>query len=696
MTSRSTHAAQIADGLAVLRLLRSAVGQDPIGPEIEDLRKRHRAGTTFVALARELLASETAQRLHGPESPDMPADEAFTRRAITAASGGYPSPLSLALVPTLFGLRRADTLAVLAETPLFRDDPPALPALFAQRRADDPEAYAYWCKHVEATEAPDTTSDLSITLAMPIGDTSAEAAEATLASLLAQTHARWRLVIIGQIVSPWSRDVVARLQGDPRVEIRALPPHETMTAALNQALLSALGPAHAAACLIAPGDRLAPTALQRVAVAFAMPSVQCVYTDEDEHDPLLGRARPRFKARVSPDAMLIGNEIGQLATYRTDFLAQLGGLDATADCRLHDLALRAFRAAPKGMLHLSHVLFHGGDATADWPATTLVTPLPSDGVTISPPAPGWTWPRLRPAETRRPRVSVIIPTRDQADLLREVSSGVLHRTDYPDIELLLVDHASTAPAATALLSDLAQDQRVRVLPFQDAFNFAAMNNLAASQASGAVLVLLNNDIEIHQPGWLAELVGHALRPDVGLVGARLLHRDGTLQHGGIALGPEGRATHLFRGAMRDDPGYCGMLAITRDVAAVTGACMAVRRAVFTEVGGMNEAFPVAWNDIDFCQRIRAAGLRVLWTPHATLIHLEGETRGRDAADPIRQAAFKADRDRYRAIWGAAADHDPFINPNLVATDHELCLAPLRVADLPPSCTARGTIPAPCS
>jgi len=150
-----------------------------------------------------------------------------------------------------------------------------------------------------------------------------------------------------------------------------------------------------------------------------------------------------------------------------------------------------------------------------------------------------------------------------------------------------------------------------------------------------------------------------------------------LQHGGMVLGPEGAATHLLRGAAPDDPGYGGQLACTRDVSAVTAACVAIRREVWQRVGGMNEELPVAWNDVDLCQRVRARGLRILWTPFASLLHLEGATREIDAADPERQARFLADQARYRAIWGRAADEDPFLNPNLIATAHQLCLAPPR-------------------
>jgi GT2 family glycosyltransferase len=349
--------------------------------------------------------------------------------------------------------------------------------------------------------------------------------------------------------------------------------------------------------------------------------------------------------------------VGQLALYRTGLIAELGGLDpAAAPHEAYDLARRAVAVAGPGRIrHVPAVLFHRAAAPPPDPPAPL-PPAPPDPL---------------------PPVSVIMPTRDRADLLAVAAQGVLHGTDYPALELMVVDNGSTEPAALALLAELDADPRVQVLPWPGAFNFAAMNNAAARRAKGQVLLLLNNDVQLIDPGWLRAMVAHAVRPDVGAVGARLLYRDGSLQHGGMALGPAGRATHLLRGAPRDAPGYGNQLAATRELSAVTAACLAIRADVWARVGGMDERLPVAWNDVDLCQRVRAAGLRVIWTPHAVLLHLEGETRGADAADPARQARFLADQALYRETWGRAADEDPFLNPNLIAGDRQLLLAPPR-------------------
>ena len=646
--------------LPLLRLFRAAVGREPAGAGLRPLLDARRGGASLAALAHGLLATAEGQALHG--GPAGTADPAFARRAIAAASGSAGNAVldpalapALGLAPGLVGMARADALAALAETPLFTADPPALPALFGDRRPDDAEAYAYWQQWFEPNDPPAAASGLVIALSMHVGDTTMERAARTLRSLQEQSHPHWRLHLAGTVRSPWARAALQQMAGDARVTVApAAPP-----------------PAGAAGALAA-GDTLAPHALAHIAALLdADPAAGVVFTDEDVRDPQAGRILPRFKAAPSQDAMLAGDAIGQLAIYRTAVLDRLRAGDASLSG--YDLALAACRSDIGAIRHLPRVLFHAAEPRADWP---LLSPGPAPGPSPSPDAPS-AWPRVPPPPAAGTLVSIILLTRDRPDLLRTVTDGVLRGTGHAPLELLIVDHQTTDPAAAALLGQLARDPRVRVLPHAGPFNFALMNNRAAAEAAGEVLLLLNNDVEVRHPAWLSEMAGHALRPGIGAVGARLLHRDGTLQHGGIVLGPEGRATHLYRGAALGDPGYLGQLAITRDVAAVTGACLAIRRAVYSAVGGMDESFPVTWNDIDLCQRVRRAGLRVLWTPHAALTHLEGETRGRDD-DPARHAAFLADAARYRALWNEAADIDPFLNPNLIATETELCLAPPRL------------------
>ena len=276
-----------------------------------------------------------------------------------------------------------------------------------------------------------------------------------------------------------------------------------------------------------------------------------------------------------------------------------------------------------------------------------------------------------PLPTLPPRASIVIATRNRAELLAPCTEGILNRTGYPDIELVLVDNGSDDPAALALLDRLATDPRTRVLRQPGPFNWAALNNAGVAASTGDVVVLLNNDTDVTHPEWLTELVTQALRPGVGAVGAKLLYPDGTIQHAGVVLGHDGHAIHMWRGTQGD--GYLDSLAVVREVAAVTGACMALPRAVYDAVGGCETGLPVTWNDVDLCLRVRARGLRILWTPHASLLHLEQASRGSDET-PENLARFFREQAWMRTRWGGALTHDPFLNPQLLASTKALRLA----------------------
>jgi GT2 family glycosyltransferase len=265
-------------------------------------------------------------------------------------------------------------------------------------------------------------------------------------------------------------------------------------------------------------------------------------------------------------------------------------------------------------------------------------------------------------------VSVIIPTRDRADLLERCVEGLLNRTDYPALEIIVLDNDSREERTRQLFDRYP----VRVLPQPGAFNWAAMNNAGARAATGEILLFLNNDTDVIEQGWLRALAAYAIRPEIGAVGAKLLFADGTVQHAGIWLGPDARVRHLLRLSNRNDPGYLGQLSLTRNLSAVTGACLAIRRNLFLEVGGFDESFPVSYNDIDLCLRLIQRGYRIVWTPHSELLHLESASRG---SSEWRWRKEEADFRRFRTRWDQQLEHDPFFNPNLdLIGEEKLALA----------------------
>jgi GT2 family glycosyltransferase len=279
-----------------------------------------------------------------------------------------------------------------------------------------------------------------------------------------------------------------------------------------------------------------------------------------------------------------------------------------------------------------------------------------------------------PLPRQKPLVSVIIPTRDKVDLLRQCLEGLLNRTRYPALEIVLLDNGSSEPETLQYLQEIGQQPRVRVLRDAAEFNWGAINNYGVRNARGEIILLLNNDTDVVDPNWLDEMVAQAVRPEIGVVGAKLLYHDLTIQHAGLVLGPDGHAFHRFRHVPDTVSGYRNELAMVRTVSAVTGACLAMRRSVFDEVGGIEETgLTVTWSDVDLCFRVREAGYRVICTPFARLLHLELATRGADDT-PERAARAELERQFMMKKWPGLANEDPFFNPNIRLAEGETRLA----------------------
>lgn len=421
---------------------------------------------------------------------------------------------------------------------------------------------------------------------------------------------------------------------------------------------------------------LVPEALATLA---AHSDASLVYADEDCIDAD-GRCSDAFhKPAWSIDAALEQNLVGAFCATTMGALAPALNLVAPTP---HAVALRL--AGPGAVIrHLPVILCHGPRtyappagavadalrrlATADAIPEAISSDILPDRIRIR-------WRLANP-----PRVTIIIPVRDNAGLLARCTEGVLARTDYPDFELIIADNDSTEPETLALLDALALDPRVRIVAMPGAFNYSAINNAAAAQATGAVLVLLNSDVVVIGAGWLSELVGHAMRPDVGAVGAKLLFENGTIQHAGVVLGVgsfeggPGVAGHFGLAAPADAIGHGEQFVLTREVAAVTAACLALRRDVFEAAGGLDATdLTVALNDLDLCLRIRALGLRIVFTPYALLYHVESASRGPDTG--VNAERFRRECRTIRDRWGPVLDDDCFYNPNFSRYDHSFLLA----------------------
>jgi GT2 family glycosyltransferase len=530
-----------------------------------------------------------------------------------------------------------------------------------------------------------------ISLLMPVFNPPPGLLRAAIASVRAQLYPDWELRVRDDAASDPA--VVAVLDQaaaeDERIRLVRRVARGEVAAACNDALAGATG---GFVAVLDPRDELPRHALYEVAAALvAHPDTDILYTDEDRLDAAGRRHEPTFKTGWNPDLMLGRNAMGRLAVYRRDLLDRIGGfrvgLEGAHD---HDLALRAAARTPAARIrHLPAILYHGRRAAADsrrgdvtgrnrkrdpgrcaQAARMAVTDfLRQSGVSgarvePAPGAPGLTR-VVFPVPDPPPLVSVIIPTRDHADLLRGCLEGLLHRTRYTNLEVLIVDNDSVEPATLALFDEARRDERVRVMRFPGPFNYSRMNNEAVRAARGELILLLNNDIEVIGPDWLDEMVSHAVRPEIGAVGAKLLFRNDLVQHGGVLVGMGGVAGHLSLLMADDDPGYRDHLLLTRNILAVTAACMLVRRSLFLEAGGLNEeGLPINYNDIDLCLKIVERGYRNLWTPHAKLYHLESASRGHNLTG---ETLVKWERERawMRQRWGNLLRDNPDANPNLI-------------------------------
>ena len=336
----------------------------------------------------------------------------------------------------------------------------------------------------------------------------------------------------------------------------------------------------------------------------------------------------------------------------------------------HDLMLRLGEwLEPRDTLHLAQVLSHGvgpaappaAEARKDAIRRALARRGAEARVLSDPRSPD---PRVAFTLDDKPLVTLIVPTRDRADLLRMSVGSILAKTAYRRFEVVVVDNGSVEDDTFKLFDTWAGDARVRVLRDAGSFNYARLNNAAAKAAKGTLLGLVNNDVEVTDPRWLEEMAGWAGQPGVGCVGAKLWYPDGRLQHGGVVVGVAGAAGHRHKRASRADRGGRDDLVTVNEVSAVTAACLLVERAVYEEVGGLDEArFAVGYNDVDFCLRVAAAGYRNLWTPFAEMVHHESLSRGRDLS-PRTAERFNREVAALRERWGARLLDDPYGSPNL--------------------------------
>lgn len=448
--------------------------------------------------------------------------------------------------------------------------------------------------------------------------------------------------------------------------------------AFDRALLEAARGDYVA--FLAPADIVPAQATAEIVLALSrLPETIVIFSDEDWIDAHGLRSRPHFKRGWDFDAQLGFDLMGRFSPMQRTAALAAGGLPRQAGLAAH-YALHcrlAEMAGPSRIVHIPSILRHAARQRAasaelaDAYAASARTVAQEaarrwEGVDIvasaAPLAPWFN--RIEwPLPDLAPLVSILLPTRDRPELLETSALGVLEKTDYPAIELLIIDNGSVEPETTALLGRLARDPRVRILPMPGPFNYSKLNNDGAAAARGEILVLLNNDVEVIDPDWLREMVSLIVRPEIGCVGAKLLYPDHRIQHAGINMAAHTGCAHVGRHRRHTEAGDMGLLAVTRTHSAVTGACLAIRAEVFAEIGGLDEvAFQVGYNDVDLCLKARDHGYRSVCSPFASLFHLENVSRSTQG-DTLKRTRERAERDRILGRWREVFLDDPYQNPN---------------------------------
>ena len=427
-------------------------------------------------------------------------------------------------------------------------------------------------------------------------------------------------------------------------------------------------------------DYLHPSALFEVMRTICETGADFVYTDENTfHETPPDAFNPHFKPDFAPDTLRANNYICHLSVFSQELLEKAGkfrpAFDGSQD---FDLVLRLTEKAKK-IVHIPKVLYywraHRNSVAETVDAKPYVIDAAKNAIREHLERVGLkgdvldsrvvSMYRLKYEIEGNPLISIIIPSYDHADDLKRCIESIREKTTYENYEIIIVENNSTKQETFDYYQELENDPRIRVVKWDGIFNFSGICNFGVKHSKGEHVLLLNNDVEIITPDWLQEMLMYSQRKDVGAVGAKLYYPDHTIQHAGIGIGLLTLAGHYHRHFDGNHPGYMGRLSYAQDVTAVTGACMMIRRDVYDEMNGYDETFEVAFNDVDFCMRVRKAGYLIVFTPFAELYHYESKSRGLDDL-PEKRARFVGEVERFQTRWAKElAEGDPYYNPNFL-------------------------------
>ena len=529
---------------------------------------------------------------------------------------------------------------------------------------------------------------VKFSILVPLYNTPEKLLREMIASVLHQTYANWELcladgsdsdhALVGQICQEMA-------QTDSRIKYQKLEKNLGISGNTNACIDMATGDYIA---LFDHDDLLHPYALFEMMKAICEQGADFVYTDENTfHDVPRDAYCPHFKPDFAPDTLRANNYICHFTSFSRALLDQVGRFRSECDgSQDFDMMLRLTERARK-IVHIPKILYYWRASAASVASDVSAKPyvieaahralrdhlkrIGLEGTVLNSPVPSMY--RIKYEILSPALVSIIICTKDHIDDLKKCVTSILEKTTYPNYEIIIVENNSTEPETFAYYKELEQDPRIRVVTWESPnheFNYSAINNYGATFAQGKYLLLLNNDTEVITPDWIQEMVMFVQRSDVGAAGAKLYYPDDTVQHAGLCIGMLTLAGHYHRGFPRQHPGYMGRLIYAHDVSAVTAACVLIRRDVWDQVGGLDESFKVAFNDVDLCMRIRQAGYLIVFTPYAELYHYESKSRGMDTT-PEKRIRFVGEVTRFQKRWAKElAAGDPYFNPNFSLDDED--------------------------
>lgn len=529
--------------------------------------------------------------------------------------------------------------------------------------------------------------DIKFSIVVPLYNTPIKFLKQMIDSVTNQTYVNWQLCLADgsdnqhNYVEEYVKSIT-----DKRICYKKLTENKGIADNTNECIAMADGDYIA---LFDHDDLLHPSALFEMMRAICDKDADFVYTDEVT---FVGRPNNitiyNFKPDFSPDTLRSYNYICHFTAFKRQLLDEVGGFNREYDgSQDYDLILRLTEKA-KNVVHIPKALYfwrsHKASVASDVSAKPYVVESAKRALAAHLERVGFcgrvedatvpTTYKIQYDIVGEPLVSIIIPNKDHSDDLKKCLNSVYKKSTYKNFEIIVVENNSTEQKTFEYYKEAeAKYSNLKVTTWEKGFNYSAINNFAVKESKGEYVLLLNNDIEIITDDWIEQMLMYAQRSDVGAVGAKLYYDDDTIQHAGVIVGLGGVAGHSHKGFARENPGYMARAAIAQNLSACTAACLMMRKDVYNEVGGLDEGYAIAFNDIDFCMKIRKADYLIVFTPFAEFYHYESKSRG-DEDTPEKRARFNSEIFRFQERWEKELKAgDPYYNPNLSLDSEDFSL-----------------------